>query len=202
MPTGGEWSGFGFAIAHHATSHKIGIVEYRSVSMHQCIAQFSAFMDGTRCLGCVVAGNASRKRELLEQLFHTFFVLLNAGIELRVRTFKIGVRHHAGPAMSRPADVNNVEIVLRDQAVEVHIDKVQSRRRTPMTKQPRFHMLKLQRLTHQGVRVQVDLSNREIIGRAPISVHLAQLFWREWLVRCGNTGRIGRCQRRHTSSFS
>ena len=147
MPTGGERSGFRLAIAHHATSHQIGIVENRAVGMHQGVTQFSAFVDGTGSLRCIVAGNPSREGELLEQLSHAFFVLLNAGIELRVRTFKIGVRHHAGPAMSRPADVNNVEIVLRDQAVEVHIDKVQSRRRTPVTEQPRLYMLKFQGFT-------------------------------------------------------
>ena len=147
MPTGGEWSGFGLAIAHYTASHKIWIVENRSIGMHQGVAQFSAFMDGTRSLGRVVTGNAPRKGELIEQLFHAFFVLLNARIELRVRTFKISVRHHAGTAMSRAANVNNIEIVLLDQAVEVHIDKVQSRRRAPVTEQPRFHVLRFQRFT-------------------------------------------------------
>src|SRR5712671_5445410 len=49
------------------------------------------------------------------------FVLLNTGIKLRVGAFEIGVRYHAGPAMSRTANVNNVAIVLLDQAVEVHV---------------------------------------------------------------------------------
>src|SRR5437016_14471977 len=90
-------------------------------------------MDGAGCLRSVVAGYASGKRELLEQLSHAFFVSLNAGIQLGVGAFQIGVRHHARPTVSRTANVNNVEIVFLDQAVEMHINKVQSGRCTPMT---------------------------------------------------------------------
>src|SRR2546421_4047538 len=118
MPTGGERSSLGLAVAHHATSDKIGIVENRTVSMRQRIAQFTAFMDGAGCLRSVVAGYASGKRELLEQLSHAFFVSLNAGIQLGVGAFQIGVRHHARPTVSRTANVNNVEIVFLDQRSE------------------------------------------------------------------------------------
>ena len=72
----------------------------------------------------IVAGYASGEGELLEQFSHSLFVLLNARINLGVCAFEVGVRHHAGPAMSRAANVNDVAIVLLDQAVEMHVDKV------------------------------------------------------------------------------
>ena len=71
-----------------------------------------------------MAGYASGEGKLLEQFSHSLFVLLNARIKLGVGAFEVGVRHHAGPAMSRTANVNNVAIVLLDQAVEMHVDKV------------------------------------------------------------------------------
>src|SRR5438309_6591515 len=82
MPTGGERSGLGLAVAHHATSDKIGIVENRTVSMRQRIAQFTAFMDGAGGLSSIVAGYASGERELVEQLSHAFFVPSHDGIRL------------------------------------------------------------------------------------------------------------------------
>src|SRR5947199_7720359 len=151
MPTGGERSSLGLAVAHHATSDKIGIVENRTVSMRQRIAQFTAFMDGAGCLRSVVAGYASGKRELLEQLSHAFFVLLNTGIQLGVGAFQIGVRDHSWPAVPRTTNVYNIKIVFLDQAVEVYVDEVQPGRRTLVTEQPRLHVLKFQRLTQQRV---------------------------------------------------
>src|SRR5437899_13069414 len=109
MPTGGERSSLGLAVAHHATSDKIGIVENRTVSMRQRIAQFTAFMDGAGCLRSVVAGYASGKRELLEQLSHAFFVSLNAGIQLGVGAFQIGVRYHDRHNVYRTASVDIVK---------------------------------------------------------------------------------------------
>src|SRR6266542_6357036 len=104
--------------------------------------------------------------------------------------------------MPRTANINNIEVELLDQAVEVHINKVQSGRRTPVTEQPRLHMLEFQRFAQQRIGEQIDLSNREVIGRTPVGVHLAQLSWRKWLAGEGETGRTGRCSRSHGKSFS
>src|SRR5207237_9769935 len=121
---GGKRCWFGLGGAHYATGQQIGIVEDRSVGVHVSITQVSAFMDGTWGFRRVMTGNASRKRKLLKQFSHTFFVLLNAGVELCIGAFKIGVRDHPGAAMARTANVNNIEIILLDQAIEVHVDKV------------------------------------------------------------------------------
>ena len=183
MPTRGEWSRFGLAIADNAASHEIGIVEHRSVGMHQRVAQLSSFVDGTRRLRCIMAGNASRKRKLPEQPPKAVFVLLNARVELRVRTFEIGVRHHARPAMPRTADVNDVEVIHLDDAIKVHVDEVQPWSRTPVSQQTRLDVLEFQRLTQQRIGVEVNLSDREIIRSAPVSIHLAQLFQGKGLCR-------------------
>ena len=90
-----------------------------------------------------MAGYASGEGKLLEQFPHSLFVLLNARIKLGVCAFEVRVRHHAGAAVPRTANVNHVAIVLLDQAVEVHVDKVQSGRRPPVTEQPRLHVLKM-----------------------------------------------------------
>src|SRR5260370_41780313 len=89
MPSGGERSGFGLAIAHDAASHKIGIVEDCAVSMCQRVAQFSAFVYGARRLRSVVPGYASGEGKLLEQFPHSLFVLLNARINLGVCAFEV-----------------------------------------------------------------------------------------------------------------
>src|SRR5262245_58704532 len=104
--------------------------------------------------------------------------------------------------MPRTADVNNIEIVLVDQAVEMDVDEVQPGRRAPVTEQARLHVLTFQWFAQQWIGVQVDLANREVVGRTPIGVHLAQLFWRQWLAGEGETGRMRRCERCHRTSVS
>src|SRR5260370_39013315 len=98
--------------------------------MCQRVAQFSAFAYGCGRLRRVVTRYASGEGKLLEQFPHSLFVLLNARIKLRIGAFKIGIRHHTGSSVSRTANVNSVEIVLLEQAVEMHVDKVYSGRRT------------------------------------------------------------------------
>src|SRR5438128_326691 len=45
-----------------------------------------------------------------------------------------------------------------------------------MTQEPWFDVSELERLLQQWIIVKVNLSNRQIIGGAPISVHPAQQF--------------------------
>src|SRR5207245_3990974 len=85
-------------------------------------------------------------------------------------------------------------------AVEMHINKVQSGRCTPMTEQPGLHMLKLQRLTQQRVGEQVDLPDRKIISGAPIVIHFAQLFRGKGLSRNRELGGICGCNGSHRDS--
>ena len=48
-------------------------------------------------------------------------------------------------------DVHHVQIILFDQAVKVYVEKVQSRRRTPMAKQARLDMFESERDSSNGL---------------------------------------------------
>ena len=76
--------------------------------------------------------------------------------------------------MARADDIDHVEVVLLDQPIEVHIEKVQSRRRAPMAEQPRLDVLELERGFEQGIVLQIDLPDREVIRGAPIGVHFPE----------------------------
>ena len=106
-----------------------------------------------------MAGNAAREGELLEQPFHAPFVLRDIGIHFAVGPFQVGVRHNPRPAMAGPGNIDHVEILFFDDAVEMHVDEVQSRRRPPMTEQPWLDMSALQRLLQQGIVVEINLPN-------------------------------------------
>src|SRR5262249_34972129 len=134
------------------------------------IAKFAAFVYGARGFGRAVAGNAAGKGELREQAFYALGILSDIGVELAVRSFEISVGNHAGAAVSGTRDADHVEVVLPDDAVAVSVDEVQPGRGSPMAQEPRLDVLRLERLAEQRVIEEVDLADREIVGRTPVGV--------------------------------
>ena len=61
-----------------------------------------------------------------------------------------------------------------DDPVQVHVDEVQSRRRSPVTDEARLHVLLLQRLLEQGIVEEIRLTDGEIVRCSPPRVDLAK----------------------------
>ena len=59
----------------------------------------------------------------------------------------------ARPAVTGPGDENHIEIVRLDDPIQVHINKILTRRSTPMTHHQRLYVLQLQRLFQEGIVV-------------------------------------------------
>src|SRR6516165_9528843 len=104
--------------------------------------------------------DAAREGELCEQSLHALLIGRNVRINLAVGSFEVGVRDQARTTMSRAGDVDHVEIVLLDHPVQVNIDKVQARRRPPVTEEPRLNVFFRERLLKQRVVVKIDLTDR------------------------------------------
>ena len=142
-----------------------------------------------------MAGDPSGEGKLLEEFLQPGLVLADVRIDLAVRPFQVDVAHQRRAAVAGAGDVDHVEVMLLDDPVQVDVDEVLARRRPPVPQQPRLDVLELQRLAQQGVVVEIDLADRQVIGGAPVGVHLAELFRRErdcWLVRSFR-GRLRGC---------
>ena len=81
--------------------------------------------------------------------------------------------------MARSGDVNHVQVVFLDDAVQMGVDEVQPRRRAPVAEQARLDVRQREWLFQQRIVVEVYLTDREVVRRAPIGVHLAEQFRRE-----------------------
>ena len=91
-------------------------------------------------------------------------------VDLAVSPLEIGVRHQAGPAVAGAGDVDHVEVVLLDHAVEVDVDEVQTGCGAPVAQEPRLDVLLGERLLEQRVVVEIDLADRQVVGGAPVGV--------------------------------
>ena len=176
VPARSQRPGLGLAVAHHTSHNQIRIVECRAVGVNQRVAQFAAFVDRARRFRCHVAGNSVRPTELPEQPLDAVPVLLDVGIDFGVRTLQVGVGHQSRPAVPRPDDVHHVQVALANQPVPVHIKEVEPWRGAPVAQQSRLHVVQGQRPLQHRVVFQIDLANGEIVGRAPVGVHLGQQF--------------------------
>ena len=144
MPGGGQRPGLGFAIADDAGDDQVGIVEGGAIGMRQRIAEFATLMDGAGHVGCGMARNSARKRELPEQLAHALLVHRDVRIELAIGAFEIGVGHHRRAAMAGAADVDHIGIPGPDNPVQMRVDEAQSRRRAPVAEKPWLDVLQPQ----------------------------------------------------------
>src|SRR6478672_3735561 len=97
-------------------------------------------------------------------------------IDLAVGRFEVSVRDQAGTTMPGAGDVDHVEVVLLDDPVQVHIDEIQTWRRSPVAEEPWFNVLLCERLLEQRIVVEIDLADREVVGRPPVRIHQCPLL--------------------------
>ena len=176
MPARRQRSGLRFAVADDTGNDQIGIVEGRSVGMREGVAEFAAFVNRPGRLRRHMARDTARERELGEQALHALFIGRNVRIDLAVGPLEVGVRDQAGTAMPGAGDVDHVEVVLLDQPVQVNVDEVQTRRRSPVAEEPRLDVFLCERLLEQRVVVEIDLTDRQVVGGPPVRIHQCPLF--------------------------
>ena len=127
LPASFERTGLGFSVADHAGDDQIGIVECGAERVNQRVAEFPALVHGIRDVRSAMAGNAARRREFPEEKPHAVLIRRDLRVDFGISAFQIGVCIERRTAMSGTGDVNDVCIMLFDQAVQMHVDEVLSR---------------------------------------------------------------------------
>src|SRR5215210_1867984 len=117
-----------------------------------------------------VAGDATRKGELPEQLTHAVDVFADVRVRLGVTPFQVGVRDEPGTTVPWAGDVDRAHVSLDYATVKVGVDEVKTRSRPTVHKQARLDVLRGQRLPQQWVVQEIDLSDGQIVGGSPVGV--------------------------------
>jgi hypothetical protein len=167
--------GLRLAVTDDARNDEIGVVERGAERMGQGVAQLTALVDGARDLRRHVAWDAARERELPEQPRHPCAVTPDRRVGLGPAPLQPGVRHQRRATVARAGDEQHVEVPSHDLAVEVRVEQVQARRRTPVPQQPWLDVLVPEGLVQQRVAEQVDLTDRQVVRRPPVAIDAVQL---------------------------
>ena len=87
---------------------------------------------------------------------------------------------HRRAAMAGAGDVDNVRVVLLDQAVQMHIYEVLAGRGAPVAQEPGFDVIDRERLSEQRIVSQVNLAHGQEVGSSPIAIHLLYKRGGKW----------------------
>ena len=174
VPTCGAGPGLGFAVADDAAGDQVGVVEDGAVGVQQAVSELAALVDRSGRFGRRMARHAIRPGELVEQLPETGDIEGDLGVELAVGAFEVGVGEDARTAVAGTGDVDHIEVALANHPVQVRVDEVQPRSRAPVSEQPRFDVLQLERPPQQRVVSEVNLPDRKVVRRPPIAVDLLE----------------------------
>ena len=124
VPGGSQRAGLRLAVANDAGGDQIRVIHDGAEGVRQGVAQFSPLVDGTWGFRGCVAGDAAGERELAEQPLHSLGVLTDVGIDLAVGAVQVVLGYHGVPSVAGAADVDHVQLILDDCAVEMGIDKI------------------------------------------------------------------------------
>lgn len=91
--------------------------------MAQRVSKLSALVNTTRCLAAAMRTDSTREGELFEQRLQSMNILTNIGIELRICSLEIHIRHDCRSTMSRPTQIEHVNVPLNDDSVQMRIKK-------------------------------------------------------------------------------
>ena len=88
-----------------------------------------------------------------------------------------GAGHHdRRAAVTGAGDVNHVEVVFFDDPVQMHVNEVLARGCAPVSQQHMLHIREHQRPFQQRIVVKINLADRQVVGGAPVGVHLVEQF--------------------------
>ena len=174
VPGSGQRAGLGLAVAHHAGGDQVGVVKHRAEGVGQAVTQLAALIDGARDLRRHVAGDAAGEGELLEQLFHALLILADVGIDLAVGAVQPVLGHHCVAAVAGAGQIDHIQVILVDNAVQMGIDEVLAGNGTPVAHDLLFDVFGLQRLLQQRVVQQIELPRGQKVGGTPPGVQLLQ----------------------------
>ena len=126
-PTGGERTGLRLAVTDHTRNDQVRVVERRAEGVAERVPEFAALVNAAGRFRGNVRRDATREAELLEQFLQPGRVAGDLWIHFCVHAFQVHVCHQPRPAVPRPRDVQNVQVVPLDDAVQVNVDEVQAR---------------------------------------------------------------------------
>ena len=176
VPRGRKRSCLRLAVADHAGGDQIGIVRHRAKGVGEGVAQLAALVNGAGGLGRNMARDAAGERKALEELLHALLIAGDVGVDLGVAAVEPVLRDHGVAAVAGTGEVDHIEVVALDDAVQVRVDEVLARAGAPVADDGLLEVALFERALKQGVIEQVELAGGQVVRGAPVGIELPELL--------------------------
>ena len=123
-----------------------------------------------------MAADVTWEGKHLEELAQPFRIRRFVGVALAVAAVDVDRTPGSWRTVAWSGHVDHVQVVFVDQPIGVGPDEGLARARAPVPQQAVLDVLRTQGLLEQGVVLQIDHSDGQVVGRAPIGVQLMQLL--------------------------
>ena len=123
-----------------------------------------------------MAGDAAGEGEALEELLHALLIAGDVGVDLGVAAVEPVLRDHGVAAVAGTGEVDHIEVVALDDAVQVRVDEVLARAGAPVADDGLLEIALFERALKQGVIEQVELAGGQVVRGAPVGVELPELL--------------------------
>ena len=140
LPGGGQGTGFRFAVSDHAGNDELRVVERGPEGVAQRVPEFAALVNRPGSRRSHMARNAAGKGELLEEFLEPRFVLGHVRVDLAPRSFEVHVAHDRRTTVAGAGHIEHIQIVFLDDPVQMHVDEILTRRRSPVADHQRLHV--------------------------------------------------------------
>src|SRR5271156_882890 len=135
------------AVSNHHRNNEVGIIECSSIRVRDGVSQFAALVNRTRCLWCAMRTYSPRKGELPEEFEHARFVAAFVGINFGIVPFEVAVGKGGRRAMTRARNIDDVQIVFLDKAIQVYPNQRLAWIGAPVTEQPVLDVFRPERFS-------------------------------------------------------
>ena len=179
VPGRRERAGLGFAVAHNAGRNEVGVIEHRAEGVGQRVAELAALADGAGDLGRDVAGCAAGEGELADEFPQALVVLADVRIDLAVAAVEPVLGEHGVAAVTRAGNVDHVEVIFVDNAVEMRVNEVLSGHGAPVADDFFLDDILREGIAQERVVQKIELACGEVVRSTPPGVQRFELLGRD-----------------------
>ncbi len=196
LPRPLERPGLGLAVADDGEREQVGVVHHRTEGVHEHVAELTTLVDRAGRRDGDVARDAAGRGELAEEPLDARLVEGHVGIDLAVGPLEVSGGDERRAAVSGAGEVDRLLTGVPDDPRQVRVDEGQAWARAPVPEQPGLDVVGGEGPTEEGVVLQIDLTDRQVVVGPPPGVHGGDLGRRRG-GDDGNHGDGGPCSRAH-----
>jgi hypothetical protein len=170
VPRSSEWAALSLTVADDTGDDQFGIVEDGSEGSGERVSKFATLKDCARSPRIRMTRKSARPTEHLDEMCRALFIELELGIVVMKRALGEEIGDDGRRSMARSSDKHHVEMMSLDEIIEMCVDEVESRNRSPVSKNSILDIILLELISKKTVLLEIELGRAEVVRIAQVEI--------------------------------